>query len=109
MKHSEENLTKIRLLSKLFKGFADYSRLLIFFSLLNGEKSVGELVEETGLSQSGISNHLKCLKECDLLTDRQENKYVYYSIKDNRAKQIISLAEDMMKDISEEKYQCMRY
>jgi DNA-binding transcriptional ArsR family regulator len=109
MKYAEENLTKIRLLSKLFKGFADYSRLLIFFSLMDGEKSVGELVEETGLSQSGISNHLKCLKECDLLVDRQENKYVYYSIKDNRAKQIISLAEEMMMDISEEKYQCMRY
>ncbi len=109
MKRTDENLTKIRLLSKLFKGFADYSRLLIFFSLIEGEKSVGELVEETGLSQSGISNHLKCLKECDLLVDRQESKYVYYRIKDDRAKQIITLSEGIMMDISEEKYNCMKY
>lgn len=109
MQFAEENLTKIRLLSKFFKGFADYSRLLIILSLKDGEKSVGELVDATGLSQSGISNHLKCLKECDLLVDRQENKYVYYSIKDTRAKQIIELAENMITDISEEKYQCMRY
>jgi len=109
MRFVEEELTKMRLLSKLFKGFADYSRLMIFYALLEGEKSVGELVEETGLSQSGISNHLKCLRECDLLKDRQENKYVYYSIKDERAKQIIQLAQQMMSDISEEKYQCMKY
>ena len=109
MRFAEEKLTKIRMLSKLFKGFADYSRLMIFFSLLEGEKSVGELVEDTALSQSGLSNHLKCLRECDLLKDRQENKFVYYSIKDDRAKQIIELAQQMMPDISEEKYQCMKY
>ena len=109
MAYTEERLSKIRLLSKLFKGFADYSRLLIFFSLMGKEKTVGELVEETGISQSGMSNHLKCMRECDLLTDRQEGKYVYYSIKDDRARDIIRLAEEMMADISEEKYRCMKY
>ncbi len=109
MPYPEEKLTKIRLLSKLFKGFADYSRLLIFYSLLEGEKSVGELMEATGLSQSGLSNHLKCLRECDLLVDRQESKHVYYRIKDERAKEILTLSEAMLADISEEKYQCMRY
>jgi DNA-binding transcriptional ArsR family regulator len=107
--HTEETLTKVRILSKFFKGFADYSRLQIIYSLMDGEKSVGDLAEYTGLSQSGISNHLKCLKECDLLVDRQESKYVYYSIKDERACQIIAIAEGMMKDIAEEKYQCLRY
>jgi len=109
MTYTEEKLSKIRLLSKHFKGFADYSRLLILYALLAGEKSVGDLVAETGLSQSGISNHLKCLKECDLLVDRQESKYVFYSIKDERTQQIIALAEDMLKDIAEERYQCLRY
>ena len=109
MDHTEAKLSKIRLLSKLFKGFADYSRLMIFYSLIDGEKTVSQLVEMSGISQSGISNHLKCLRECDLLVDRQDGKYVYYSIKDERAKEIILLAEKMMSDISEEKYQCMRY
>lgn len=109
MNKTEAKLSKIRLMSKLFKGFADYSRLLIFYSLLGCEKTVSELVEESGISQSGISNHLKCLRECDLLIDRQDGKFVYYSIKDERAKEIILLAEKMLADISEEKYQCMRY
>ena len=107
--HTEETLTKVRILSKFFKGFADYSRLQIIYSLMDGEKSVGDLVECTGLSQSGISNHLKCLKECDLLIDRQESKYVFYSIKDDRVREIVAVAEAMMKDIAEEKYQCLRY
>ncbi len=109
MDNTEAKLSKIRLLSKLFKGFADYSRLMIFYSLIEGEKTVSQLVDASGISQSGISNHLKCLRECDLLIDRQDGKYVYYSIKDDRAKEIILLAEKMMADISEEKYQCMRY
>lgn len=109
MKYTEENLTKIRLLSKLFKGFADYSRLLIFYTLMDGPKTVSEIVEQTGISQSGISNHLKCMRECELLEDKQEGKYVYYSIKDERSKEIMELAERIMTDISEEKYQCMKY
>lgn len=109
MDYKEEQLSKIRLLSKLFKGFADYSRLLIFYSLIEGEKTVSELVEKTGLSQSGISNHIRCLRECDLLSDRQEGKYIYYRIRDEKALEIIHLSEQIIADASEEKFQCMRY
>ncbi|MBE0601820.1 MAG: winged helix-turn-helix transcriptional regulator [Firmicutes bacterium] len=109
MRFTEERLSKIRLLSKHFKGFSDYSRLLILYALFDNEKTVSDLVAETGLSQSGISNHLKCLKECDLLVDRQESKFVFYCIKDDRTRQILALTEAMMKDIAEERYQCLRY
>ncbi len=105
----KEEITSLRLTSKLFKGFADYSRLFIFEVLMNGEKTVSEIVEATGISQSAISNHLKCLRECELVNDRHEGKYVYYSVSDDRVKEIIKLAKEIIKEASEERYRCIKY
>lgn len=104
-----EDIMRLKLLSKFFKGFADYNRLCIFESLMDSEKTVSEIIEYTGFSQSKISNHLKCLRESDLVDARQDGKYTYYCIKDDKIRTILSIANDSVKDVSEEKYNCMRY
>lgn len=106
---SKEEIMRLKLISKVFKGFADYNRLCIFQCLLEGEKTVSEIVQYTSFSQSKISNHLKCLRESDLVKVRQEGKYIYYSIMDERIKTILMLTKDLVKDISEEKLNCMNY
>jgi DNA-binding transcriptional ArsR family regulator len=106
---SNEDIMRLKLMSKFFKGFADYSRLCIFQSLMNGEKTVTEIIEFTGFSQSKISNHLKCLRESDLVEARQDGKFIYYSIKDEKIKTILSIAAEVIKDVSEEKLNCMKY
>ncbi|MBB6215053.1 DNA-binding transcriptional ArsR family regulator [Anaerosolibacter carboniphilus] len=106
---SNEDIMRLKLISKFFKGFADYSRLLIFESLMDGEKTVTEIIEYTGFSQSKISNHLKCLRESDLVQARQEGKFIYYSIADEKIKTILVLSKELIKDASEEKYNCMKY
>jgi len=97
---NNEDIMRIKLVSKFFKGFADYSRICIFESLMDGEKTVSEIVDFTGFSQSKISNHLKCLRESDL---------VNYSIYDEKIKLILNTARKMIENISEEKYNCMKY
>ncbi|KXG74403.1 ArsR/SmtB family transcription factor [Thermotalea metallivorans] len=109
IKLDQEGILRLKLISKFFKGFADYSRLCIFESLMEGEKTVTEIIEFTGFSQSKISNHLKCLRESDLVEARQEGKFIYYSMKDEKIKTIFQLAKEVMKDISEEKLNCMKY
>lgn len=104
-----EDIIRLKLISKFFKGFADYSRLCIFESLMDGEKTVTEITDYTGFSQSKISNHLKCLRESDLVDAKQDGKYIYYNIKDEKIKSILSIAKDIIKDTSEEKYNCMKY
>src|SRR2546427_202742 len=47
--------------AKLFRGFSDTSRLSILEALRDGPLTVGALVEKTGLTQSNVSNHLRCL------------------------------------------------
>ena len=106
---NKDEIMSLKIMSKFFKGFADYNRLLIFKSLQNGEKTVTEIIDYTEFSQSKISNHLKYLRESDLVTIRKDGKYIYYSIKDEKIKSILDLAGEFIKDSSEEKYNCMRY
>ncbi|MFZ5645725.1 MAG: ArsR/SmtB family transcription factor [Bacillota bacterium] len=105
----EELLTKLRLKSKIFKGFSDTSRLCIFEALKDGEKTVTELVAITGFGQSSVSNHLACLRECGLVLVRQEGKNNIYKLRDERVTQILQLVEELLSDVSEEMFNCLKY
>lgn len=106
---TNEDIMRLKLISKFFKGFADYNRLCIFESLLESEKTVSEIINYTGFSRSKISNHLKCLREGDLVEARPEGKFIYYSIKDEKIKSILNIAIELVKYASEEKFNCMNY
>lgn len=54
----------LALKAKLFRGFADPSRLSILEALRDGSLSVGEIATATALSQPNVSNHLSCLLDC---------------------------------------------
>jgi ArsR family transcriptional regulator len=54
---------------RLFKVLADPTRLALLRRLAEGEASVGELVTAVGSPpQSRVSNHLACLRWCELVT-----------------------------------------
>ena len=55
-------------------------RLAILDQLGDDELRVTDLVERLDGSQSNISGHLHCLKECGLVTDRPEGRQVFYRI-----------------------------
>lgn len=105
----EELLTKLRLKSKVFKGFSDTTRLCLFEALKDGEKTVSDLVTLTGYGQSAISNHLACLRDCGLVIVRQEGRNNYYKLRDERVVQILDLVEGILADVSEEMFKCLKY
>ena len=94
--------------SKFFHGLANPTRFKIALSLLDKEKNVSELVEELQLKQSQVSNQLACLKWCGYVDTRQDGKYVYYQIKDERVKQIILLATELVRDNAKQISECTR-
>lgn len=50
-------------------------------ALVNGERRVADLVEHVGGSQSNVSGHLACLRECGLVIDRPgERRQVFYRL-----------------------------
>ena len=100
------NTTSIALQAKLFRGFADPSRLSILETLRAGEMTVGEIVEATELSQSNISNHLACLRDCGLVTAEQDGRYVRYRLSDPRVEQLLTLADELLGDFAKGVYEC---
>jgi ArsR family transcriptional regulator len=67
-------------LATFLKLISDNSRLQILCILKKGEHCVCQLIKQTKLSQSLISHHLKDLKEANLVSDRKEGKWSYYSL-----------------------------
>lgn len=99
----------IELQAKLFRGFGDPSRLAILQALRSGPLTVGEIVKETGLSQSNASNHLACLRECGLVVPEQNWRYVTYHLSDDRVGALLEMAESLLSDVARGVYECTRY
>lgn len=95
--------------AKLFRGFSDPSRLSILDALRAGPLTVTEIVEATGLSQSNASNHLRCLRECGLVTSTPEHRYVRYQLSDQRVATLLRLADELLADVAKGVYECTRY
>lgn len=64
----------------LLKAMSNPSRLVILCQLAEGERSVGELEEEVGISQSGISQHLAVLRREHVVASRRDKQTVFYSL-----------------------------
>ena len=101
--------SSIDLQTKLFRGFADPSRLGILDALRNGPLTVSEIVEATSLSQPNVSNHLGCLRDCGLVAAEQQGRYVTYHLSDDRVGELIALAESLLADVARGVYECTRY
>lgn len=74
----------------LLKLLANKHRLMLLCSLVEGEKSVGELEEILGLSQSSLSQHLAKLRDADIVDFRKEGKSVYYRMISIEANALLS-------------------
>lgn len=69
-------------LKNTFQPLADTNRLRIIHAIGDNEKSVGEIVNTTGLSQPLVSHHLRVLKENDILSTNRKDPFIYYFIRD---------------------------
>ncbi len=95
--------------AKLFRGFSDMSRLSILEALRAGPLTVSAIVERTGLSQSNVSNHLACLRDCDLVMSSQQGRYTSYRLSDGRVDSLLSMADELLADVARGVYECTRY
>jgi DNA-binding transcriptional ArsR family regulator len=83
----------------LFHGLSDRTRLSIRRALLEGERPVREIVDVVGSSQSNVSNHLACLRECGLVVDRPgERRQVFYAIAHPAVVDLLRASERLLAD-----------
>lgn len=63
-----------------FEAIAEPNRRAILDLLRAGERPAGDLVDATGLSQPGVSKHLKLLREAGLVSVRPEGQRRLYRL-----------------------------
>lgn len=78
--YNKAKIKEVGDLSILLKLVSDNSRLQLLYILQTGQHCVCQLMDNLKLSQSLISHHLKDLKDFDLVTDRKDSKWSYYSL-----------------------------
>ncbi len=81
--------------SAMLKALSHEGRLMILCHLVTGEKSVTELEELLSARQAAVSQQLARLRLEGLVTPRREGKAIYYSLTDERPKQILEVIYDL--------------
>ena len=101
--------SKAEVAAALFRGFSERTRVSILLSLLGGEKRVVDLIDEVGGSQSNISGHLACLKDCGLVTDRPDGRQTFYGIASKEVVGVLRAAEKLLAVNGDAIELCSRY
>lgn len=80
MAKSKLSLEMMDLVATRFRALAEPVRLQIMQELRAGERTVGDLVERTGLATANVSKHLQLLHAAGFVVRRKEGLYVYYGL-----------------------------
>ena len=68
-------------MSDIFDVLADGTRREILRRLLDGEATVGDLVERVGATQPTVSKHLAQLRDAELVTVREDGRRRIYALR----------------------------
>lgn len=80
--HAGEAVTMLKLLG-------NEDRLMLLCQLTEGERTVGELEQLTGIGQPTLSQQLGVLRRDGLVQTRREGKFIWYQLADDRALQLM--------------------
>jgi ArsR family transcriptional regulator len=72
----------LEMIASRFRALSEPMRLRLLNQLMQGERSVGQLVEATSSSQANVSKHLAVLRNAGLIVMRKEGVSSFYRIDD---------------------------
>ena len=78
----------------IFHAIAHPARRTILDRLRRGEKPAGELVAFFGVTFSAISQHLKILKEANLVTEKRAGRQRVYHLNSRPLKEVWNWVDD---------------
>ena len=65
-----------------FSVLSEPTRLKIMHAVCNGEKTVSQIVADTGSTQTNVSRHLGLMHRHGVLTRRRDGNQIYYTVAD---------------------------
>ena len=86
--------------ARFLRCIGEPTRLQILKLLAISDRCVNEIAGVLNKEQSLVSHHLKAMKECNIVKDRQEAQKVYYKISDDRLAKLILDIEALMIELS---------
>ncbi len=84
------------------KTLGDVNRLRIIKFIGEHERSVSQVVEETGLSQPLVSHHLRILKNANLLEAKRQGPFIRYQLKEKRLLHALGILLNIAKTVNAE-------
>ena len=81
--------------ARLLRALSHGARLRVVCELVDGERSAGDLVRASGLSQSALSQHLAKLREEGLVATRRDAQTIFYRIADAKALQVLKILYEL--------------
>ncbi|MFP5455252.1 MAG: ArsR/SmtB family transcription factor [Alphaproteobacteria bacterium] len=79
--------------AELLRALAHPVRLSLLRALIDGERSVGDIEQVTGVGQPGLSQQLGILRKAELVQTRREAKLVFYRINQARIAEVSALLD----------------
>ena len=72
--------------AELFRSFSDTSRVRILHAIMDQEINTSKIAELIGLTESGVSHHLRGLRQQHLVHAHRVGKEVFYQVIDEHIK-----------------------
>ncbi len=88
-KTKDFTMNKCNEVSAILKTISHPHRLMILCLLTDGAKTVGDLEDSSGASQSSVSQFLSRMKSEGIVEAQRDGQYIYYEIASAEIKKII--------------------
>lgn len=88
----------------IFQAIADPTRRAILVLVAAQAMTPNAIAEHFDITRQSISKHLRILSQCDLLSQKQEGREIFYGLKIERMNEI-DIWLDQFRKITEEQFQ----
>ena len=80
------------------RALSDPTRREILQMLKKGTMSAGDLAAKFDMSAAAVSRHLAVLKEAELVRDKRDGKFIYYTLNASVLEEILLWVKDLKGD-----------
>ena len=80
------------------RALSDPTRREILQMLKKGTMSAGDLAAKFDMSAAAVSRHLAVLKEAELVRDKREGMFIYYTLNASVLEEILLWVKDLRGD-----------
>jgi DNA-binding transcriptional ArsR family regulator len=101
MKQTEKpkiDMTIYNMQATISKTLANPIRLAILHILKDGEKSVNELTDIIGISQSNLSQHLALMRQIGIVETRKQGTSIFYSVTNPKINEACDTVREILAD-----------